>query len=40
LRRLTQEGRYGEMAARRARAALTAITLIPLDQPMLERSAR
>jgi predicted nucleic acid-binding protein len=38
---LTVEGRraarrYGELAAKRARAALTAITLIPLDQPILD----
>jgi predicted nucleic acid-binding protein len=41
---LTVEGRraarrYGELAARRARAALTAITLIPLDQPILDAAA-
>ena len=31
--------RYGELAARRARAALTAITLIALDDPILEAAA-
>ena len=31
--------RYGELAAKRARAALTAITLIPLDQPILDAAA-
>jgi hypothetical protein len=31
--------RYGELAARRARAALTAITLLPLDQPILDAAA-
>jgi predicted nucleic acid-binding protein len=41
---LTVEGRraarrYGELAARRARAALTTITLIPLDQPILDAAA-
>ena len=41
---LTVEGRraarrYGELAAKRARAALTAITLIPLDQPILDAAA-
>jgi predicted nucleic acid-binding protein len=41
---LTVEGRraarrYGELAARRARAALTAITLLPLDEPILEAAA-
>jgi predicted nucleic acid-binding protein len=38
---LTVEGRraawrYGDLAAKRARAALTAITLIPLDQAILD----
>jgi uncharacterized protein len=41
---LTVEGRraarrYGELAARRAHAALTAITLLPLDQPILDAAA-
>ncbi len=41
---LTVEGRraarrYGELAARRARAALTAITLVPLDDPILQAAA-
>jgi predicted nucleic acid-binding protein len=41
---LTVEGRraarrYGELATKRARAALTAITLIPLDQPILDAAA-
>jgi uncharacterized protein len=41
---LTVEGRraarrYGELATKRARAALTAITLIPLDQPVLDVAA-
>lgn len=41
---LTVEGRraarrYGELAARRARAALTAITLVPLDEPILQAAA-
>ena len=31
--------RYGELATKRARAALTAITLIPLDQPILDAAA-
>jgi len=31
--------RYGELAARRARAALTAITLLALDDPVLEAAA-
>ena len=31
--------RYGELAAKRARAALTAITLIPLDEPILQAAA-
>lgn len=31
--------RYGELAARRARTALTAITLIALDDPILEAAA-
>jgi uncharacterized protein len=31
--------RYGELAVRRTRAALTAITLIPLDQPILDAAA-
>jgi predicted nucleic acid-binding protein len=41
---LTVEGRraarrYGELAAKRARTALTAITLIPLDQSILDTAA-
>ena len=41
---LTVEGlraarRYGELAARRARAALATITLLPLDQPVLDAAA-
>jgi hypothetical protein len=32
--------RYGEPAAKRAHAALTAITLIPLDQPILDTDKR
>jgi predicted nucleic acid-binding protein len=41
---LTVEGRraarrYGELASQRARAALMAITLIPLDQPLLDVAA-
>jgi uncharacterized protein len=41
---LTVEGRraarsYGELAARRAHAALTAITLVPLDEPILQAAA-
>ncbi len=41
---LTVEGlraarRYGEPAARRARAALATITLLPLDQPVLDAAA-
>ncbi len=41
---LTVEGRraarrYGELASERARAALTAVTLIPLDQPILDAAA-
>lgn len=41
---LTVEGRraarrYGELAARRARVALTAITLVPLDEPILQAAA-
>jgi predicted nucleic acid-binding protein len=41
---LTVEGRraarrYGEPAAKRARAALAAVTLIPLDEPILEAAA-
>ena len=41
---LTVEGRraarrYGELAARRARAALTAITLVPLDDAILQAAA-
>jgi uncharacterized protein len=41
---LTVEGRravrrYGELASKRARAALTAITLVPLDQPILDAAA-
>ena len=41
---LTVEGRraarrYGDLAARRAHAALTAITLIPLDEPILQAAA-
>jgi predicted nucleic acid-binding protein len=31
--------RYGELADRRARAALTAITLLPLDEPILQAAA-
>jgi uncharacterized protein len=31
--------RYGELASKRARAALMAITLIPLDQPLLDVAA-
>ncbi|HEY4810506.1 MAG TPA: type II toxin-antitoxin system VapC family toxin [Solirubrobacteraceae bacterium] len=31
--------RYGELAARRARAGLTAVTLIPLDRVILEAAA-
>ncbi len=31
--------RYGELAIRRSRTALTAITLIPLDQPILDTAA-
>jgi predicted nucleic acid-binding protein len=31
--------RYGELAVRRTRAALTTITLIPLDQPILDVAA-
>lgn len=31
--------RYGELAASRARAALTAITLITLDEPILDAAA-
>jgi predicted nucleic acid-binding protein len=31
--------RYGELAVRRASVALTAITLIPLDQPVLDAAA-
>lgn len=31
--------RYGELAASRARAALTAITLLPLDDPILDAAA-
>jgi predicted nucleic acid-binding protein len=41
---LTVEGRraarrYGELAARRARVALTAITLVPLDEAILQAAA-
>ncbi len=41
---LTVEGRraarrYGELASERARAAITAITLVPLDQPILDAAA-
>jgi predicted nucleic acid-binding protein len=41
---LTVEGRraarrYGELATRRARAALTTITLVPLDEPVLDAAA-
>lgn len=41
---LTVEGRraarrYGELAAKRADVALTTITLIPLDQPILDAAA-
>ena len=32
--------RYGELADTRARAALTAITLIPLDQSILDAAAK
>jgi predicted nucleic acid-binding protein len=31
--------RYGELAARRARAGLTAVTLLPLDHRILEAAA-
>jgi len=31
--------RYGELAARRARAGLTAVTLLPLDQRILEAAS-
>ena len=31
--------RYGELAARRARAGLTAVTLLPLDHAILEAAA-
>jgi predicted nucleic acid-binding protein len=31
--------RYGELAATRARAALTAITLLALDEPILDAAA-
>jgi predicted nucleic acid-binding protein len=31
--------RYGELAVTRTRSALTAITLIPLDQPVLDAAA-
>jgi predicted nucleic acid-binding protein len=31
--------RYGELAARRARVALTAITLVPLDEAILQAAA-
>ena len=31
--------RYGELASRRARTALTAITIITLDQPILDAAA-
>jgi predicted nucleic acid-binding protein len=31
--------RYGELAIRRTHVALTAITLIPLDQPILDAAA-
>jgi predicted nucleic acid-binding protein len=31
--------RYGKLATERARAALTAITLLPLDQPILDAAA-
>lgn len=31
--------RYGELAARRARAGLTAVTLLPLDHRVLEAAA-
>jgi predicted nucleic acid-binding protein len=42
---LTVEGlraarRYGDPAARRARAALATITLLPLDQPVLDAAAK
>jgi predicted nucleic acid-binding protein len=41
---LTVEGRraarrYGELAAERAHAALVAITLVPLDEPILQTAA-
>jgi predicted nucleic acid-binding protein len=32
--------RYGELASERALTALTAITLIPLDQPILDAAAK
>jgi predicted nucleic acid-binding protein len=31
--------RYGQVAVRRARVALTAITLIPIDEPILDAAA-
>jgi uncharacterized protein len=31
--------RYGELASRRARAGLTAVTLLPIDSPILEAAA-
>lgn len=31
--------RYGELASRRARAGLTAVTLLPIDCPILEAAA-
>ncbi len=31
--------RYGELAGTRARAALTAITLLPLDEPILDAAS-
>ncbi len=42
---LTVEGlraarRYGELAAKRAHAALATVTLLPLDQPILQAAAR
>ena len=31
--------RYGELASRRARAGLTAVTILPIDSPILEAAA-
>jgi predicted nucleic acid-binding protein len=31
--------RYGELASRRARVGLTAVTLLPIDSPILEAAA-